>query len=572
MGSFAGIISDDPLDSANIVEQMLLTPGTPKNRIRKILLDREAAFATTEALEPIAKGAPAVFFDGMLFNEDELKHSISRDQSALSTESLLAHLYETSQTNFITRLNGAFAICIYNSFEKELLLIRDRVGEKPLYWSYQNGKFLFANSLKSLLASGQIPQTADLEALSYYLTFGFIPQEKSPIAKIFKLQPGHFLRFTKDKELQICPYWSYNVFLQNKQAVSEEELQFLYRDAFEKRLRRVPRSIALCNSVDEELFLTELDPSLPEKITPIIPDTNYSSLSPEQIDHGLEQIVWMLDEPLADPELPNFWQIAHHLKQQNHSALCWMTGSPPWLRTQIKKPKVPFNQAFTCAENWIKRHAILPLLSLTSRKSAYSLLRSLHTHPWHRSFLRQYTLFDKNTFSHLHSHNLHPIDPELFLHRFPALEKLGPSLSSLLYLNLKTELPSQSLLLEERLCNTFGLQRINPFLDHRIIEKIASLPEGQAALNSPLTLDKILFPETKITALQTAPSWSEKNIGNYFFEKLPAGVLVENGLVSAKWLANQIKICQKSPVHFRKLFAILILEIWFQLFIERPLK
>jgi len=71
MGDIAGIISDDPLDSADIAEQMLFASGTPKNRIKKIHFDRDAAFATTGS--PETDRGIAVFFDGMLFNEDELK-------------------------------------------------------------------------------------------------------------------------------------------------------------------------------------------------------------------------------------------------------------------------------------------------------------------------------------------------------------------------------------------------------------------------------------------------------------------------------------------------------------------
>lgn len=235
MPAIAGIVYEEALNKKASVENMLAIlshRGSGKPTIwskDKISLGTYPTVAKLHFTHP-----HIVLFDGTLFNIPELQSLVKAPTE--SVEELISCLYDTYKEKFPLLLNGPFAVAIYHTKSQELLLFRDRLGQKPLYWGVNNNTLVFASELKAMLASGEIPQKPDLEALSFYFSFGFIPQEKSPIAEVNKLLPGHYLRFTREKKLTIRPYWSYNSYLKNKTDQKQEELDALISDAVQLRV------------------------------------------------------------------------------------------------------------------------------------------------------------------------------------------------------------------------------------------------------------------------------------------------------------------------------------------------
>jgi hypothetical protein len=194
------------------------------------------------------------------------------------------------------------------------------------------------------------------------------------------------------------------------------------------------------------------------------------------------------------------------------------------------------------------------------------MLRSINTHPWHIAFLNQTALFDKREFSDLHSQLLQPINNEIFLHRFPALERLGPTHSSLMYLYHKIKLPAAVLFPEEKFCSHFGITRKAPYLDSRIIEMFASIPDTNNRFSYASLFTPAIPSHARIAAL---PDWAKEISVQKLTEKLSKSTLVEAGLFSPQWLSEQMKNFNRHPhLLFQELWGLLILEIWFSLFIE----
>jgi hypothetical protein len=192
------------------------------------------------------------------------------------------------------------------------------------------------------------------------------------------------------------------------------------------------------------------------------------------------------------------------------------------------------------------------------------MLRSIHTHPWHIAFLNQTALFNKEEFYDLHSHLLQPVNKEIFLHRFPALNGLGPSLSSLLYLYHKIKLPTAVLLPQERFCSHFDLVIKTPYLDKNVVELIANIPDS----NARFSFGQIFTPSSETSRITPLPSWAT-NSTHQWIEKLSKSVLVEAGLFSPHWLSEQMKNFNRHPhLFFQELWGLLVLEVWFRLFIE----
>ena len=248
--TIAGAVYPGEIPEESATKKMLsFSPHFPHNvwRDGKVELGSAVLGQKETPLAPLL--GLLVLFDGHLYNTDELRQEIQRHNTRLpcqTPEELIAALYSVHQENAIHWLNGNFALAIYDEQKQELLLARDRIGEKGLYWTLKDNLFLFATSLKGILASRLVPQTPDLEALSFFISFGFIPQEKSPIQGVFKLQPGHYLKVTKEKNLLIHPYWSYNSYLNKKKAdLSVEEVNIAIAKAWKQRDRLFPL-VCLC--------------------------------------------------------------------------------------------------------------------------------------------------------------------------------------------------------------------------------------------------------------------------------------------------------------------------------------
>jgi len=150
-----------------------------------------------------------VVFTGEIYNYKELRsqliHAGHRFYSKGDTE-VIVHLYEELGIKFIDRLNGQFAIAIWDSVEKKLILIRDRMGVRPLFYSIRNGKLHFASEVKSIFSDRQIARQLDLKGLDQILTFWTTIDKTSVFDGICELPPGHAL-IIQNKNVRILKYW-----------------------------------------------------------------------------------------------------------------------------------------------------------------------------------------------------------------------------------------------------------------------------------------------------------------------------------------------------------------------------
>src|ERR1043165_4296349 len=105
-----------------------------------------------------------------------------------------------------------------------------------------------------------------------------------------------------------------------------------------------------------------------------------------------------LDEPVADITLPNFWQTCKKLKANGQTELFFSTGSLPHLTHEIYPPRIFLFRPLSYLERFLKEKMLIPFLYQFHPRSAYEMLRSIHTHPWHLAFLQQTALFDKKEF------------------------------------------------------------------------------------------------------------------------------------------------------------------------------
>lgn len=149
--------------------------------------------------------------NGELFNHESVRRELEgrghRFASRCDTE-ILPHLYESYGTEFPRELRGMFGIVLWDRNRRRTVLVRDRLGIKPLYYAVAGDLLVFASELKSLLASGLVGDELDHEAIDAYLTFGFFPAPATPLRQVRKLEPGHRIVIDPDGH-RIERYWAY---------------------------------------------------------------------------------------------------------------------------------------------------------------------------------------------------------------------------------------------------------------------------------------------------------------------------------------------------------------------------
>jgi asparagine synthase (glutamine-hydrolysing) len=210
-------------------------------------------------------GTVCVIFNGEIYNFQDLRQALEACGHRFATRSdteVVVHAYEEYGADCIRRLWGMFALAVWDSRNKRLLLARDRLGKKPLayYQDPRTGGLAFASELHALLAHPSVPRDVDPRAIDDYLTYLYVPSPTTAFRHVNKLQPGHVLIW-QDGRVTVEPYW--DVRFGEKLRLSEEEAieRFgeLLRDAVRRRLiADVPLGAFLSGGMDSSSVVAEM--------------------------------------------------------------------------------------------------------------------------------------------------------------------------------------------------------------------------------------------------------------------------------------------------------------------------
>ena len=158
-----------------------------------------------KANQPMETSRFSIVFNGEIYNHLEIRAELENDFITHSdTETLLASFNKFGIEKTIQKLIGMFAIALFDKIEEKLYLIRDRVGIKPLYWTFQNNEFVFASELKGF--SNHLKRNKNDKALIQFMSLGYIPKNNSFYNDIYKLEPAHMLIFD-GSNIEIKRYW-----------------------------------------------------------------------------------------------------------------------------------------------------------------------------------------------------------------------------------------------------------------------------------------------------------------------------------------------------------------------------
>jgi asparagine synthase (glutamine-hydrolysing) len=297
--------------------------------------------------QPVASedGQIVAVQNGELYNQHELRTRLAGRhelRTRCDTE-VLPHLYEELGPTFPTELRGMFAAAVWDGRERRLVLARDRLGKKPLYYARSGDLLLFASELKALLASGLVSLELDHEAIDAYLALGFFPAPATPLAAVSKLRPGHVL--VADRHgVSESAYWDLPLPEPGRLSADEagERLLELLDESVRLRLMSdVPVGAMLSGGLDSSLVVALMARHLTEPVETFSVGFVESGAQSELADarlvasrfgtrhHELElslvdsavdvaELAWHLDEPLADLSALGFLALcelaARHVK------------------------------------------------------------------------------------------------------------------------------------------------------------------------------------------------------------------------------------------------------------------
>jgi len=207
-------------------------------------------------------GSAVVSFNGQIYNFQEIKTDLTPDypfRTRSDTEVLLA-LYRQYGTRMVDRLRGMFAFAIWDAREKRLLLVRDRIGVKPLYYARLGRRLLFASEPKALLACGEVSREIDPRALDAYLSLLYVPPPLSIFKGIRQIPPGHTLTW-QDGEVEIAQYWDAPPEPDESRSSEEwaEEIAPILEEAIRIRMMSdVPLGAFLSGGIDSSTIVSVL--------------------------------------------------------------------------------------------------------------------------------------------------------------------------------------------------------------------------------------------------------------------------------------------------------------------------
>ena len=292
-------------------------------------------------------GRVQLVFNGEIYNYKSLRLRLEGSGHRFATDGdgeTIVHLYEDQGTDCFAHLNGMFAIAIWDSVRKRLILARDRIGQKPLYYAVTGDRLVFGSELKTIAAVDGICNEIDPAAIDEFLTYQYIPYPGTIWKGVRKLPPAHYAVFDKDG-LKIEPYWDMDPKAERvigRQRASEE-LRELLGDSVKLRLQSdVPLGSFLSGGIDSSLItaLAQRVSSQPIRTFSIgfpIADFDETHHAAEVAKHLgtkhtrfevqpnaveiIDKLVWHYDEPFGDSSAVPTWYLSELTRSEVTVAL-----------------------------------------------------------------------------------------------------------------------------------------------------------------------------------------------------------------------------------------------------------
>jgi asparagine synthase (glutamine-hydrolysing) len=458
-------------------------------------------------------GSVWIVFNGEIYNFAELNRQFLSAGHSFKTRSdteTIVHLYEELGEACFAELRGMFSLALWDARKKRLILARDRVGKKPLFYSWDGRRLLFASEIKALFPAGGLSKAMDLQALSDYFSYQYVPAPKTIYTSVRNLRPAHYL-VADASGIREVPYWDIR-FDQTRQLSESEWCEALlqeYRAAVKCRLvSDVPLGAFLSGGVDSSSVVALMNEFQPPVTTCSIGFTESSydeakdakgfagSLAANHFEHIVQpraidliaKLAWHYDEPFADSSAVPTYYVSNLARQQVTVALSGDGGDENFAgygRYKLTMWEERLRQLVPAA---LRRGILGPVGELypklgwaprvfRAKNTLQSLARPLIDGYFHGVSIcppaMKRALLNEDVWKSLAGYD----SVEVLRYHFDRATTTDP-LARIQYVDMKTYLVDDILTKVDRASMANSLEVRCPLLDHKLMELIAQMPSG----------------------------------------------------------------------------------------------
>lgn len=477
-----------------------------------------------------------IVYNGEVFNFQELKAELEKKGIRFKTHcdtEVVVQMYAHYGANCLNRFNGQFAFCIWDKRKKELFLARDRVGIRPLYYWSKNGAFAFCSEIKGLFSLDQIERKLHPESMSQIFTFWTTSTPNTPFTNIFELQPGHYMK-VNEGEIRIEKFWDLN-FPEQKEirnvpiSDSVEELNELLFDAVKIRLiADVPVGAYLSGGLDSSVttsFIKQIYPDVLNTFSIGFQDKDYDesnfqieaanffktnhtafTCTSEEIAENLAETIWHTEFPILRTSPIPMFLLSKKVRENNIKVVITGEGADEFLagynifkEAKIRRFWAKEPSSVVRPRLLTKLYPYLPLLKNSpdlALKMFFGYKLTETDDPLYSHLLRwQNTSRIKSFFSEDFASTIKEYNPldEIYQSLPKSFEKWS-DLAKSQYLEASIFMSGYLLSSQgDRMAMGNSVEGRYPFLDYRVIEFCAKLPDNQKlnSLNEKFILKKL---------------------------------------------------------------------------------
>jgi asparagine synthase (glutamine-hydrolysing) len=559
-----------------------------------------------------------IVFNGEIYNYKELGEEVRAQGVQLRSSSdteILLYAYKIWGEECLQKLNGMFAFAIYDARKRKLFAARDRLGIKPFYYHFTNGRLVFASEIKAILNSTLVPKRPDLNALHTPARFQVSPL--TGFQDILKLPPAHCLTLEEGK-LSVRQYWSLHP---SEQEASEdvliEQLDALLSDSVRLQMRAdVPVGVFLSGGLDSSIIsalmrvntqqtihsFTIKFSNEDQKFEQMTPDWDYARQVAKQfgftyheieihpqVEELLPKMVWHLDEPLSDPAAINTYLISKAARDLNIVVLLNGMGGDEVFGGYRKHLACLTAESYQSIVPGVVRNVVQ---YAADRIPVATSTRGLKQVRWGKRFLSiaslprgdRFLMSDlsvpPNQFSQMFASRMSYYDSHFFKAQGPRFKSNGISYLTQMCLNdTLVFLPEHNLTYSDKASMAASIESRPPLTDHRIVEFMFSVPPRERIhrMTQKYLLKKVAekyLPENiiyrpKAPFASPLRSWVRGPLSTMVADLLSEESLRARGLYDPAYVSGLIaRDKQGLEDNAYQIWTLLTNEIWFRTFFQ----
>jgi asparagine synthase (glutamine-hydrolysing) len=551
-------------------------------------------------------GRYIMVFNGEIYNYRQLRNELEgfgvKFRGKSDSEVLLSMFARFGAACF-NRLRGMFAVAIWDSQLHELFLARDRFGKKPIHYSVISDGLVFGSEIKALLAHPDIGRQIDYDALDEFFCHGFISAPHSIYARVRKVRPGHYLRYSRG-QIEEIPYWSLSIAGGNRSypdlREATDELRAELRESVRIRLESdVPLGAFLSGGVDSTLVVAlmaelshqrvktftvgfksdEFDERIHARMVANQFDTDHTELIADSpLSDVLIPVLENFDEPFGDPSSLPTYLVSRMTRSSVTVALSGDGGDEIFGGYDL----------YADALNWNKRGVGLRLISPAIRMAGRlwpttlkggRFLREYSAQDFRQRFKSKSMVFDPVDRPTIYSFETnatiqYQIAESIKERLFGALNSDVPPLRQLQIVDVHHYLADDILVKVDRTSMLNSLEVRSPLLDHVVAEYAFSLPEDYLVRHGErkFILKQILaeyFPQEFVQRRKQGfavplAQWFRNELGFRFEEVVLDGSVARSGILSQdrlRWMLGEHRAGRRNFAN--PLWLLLAFGVWF---------